>query len=668
MSRTLSILFVPLALGALATVARADVDPNSAAPSGAAARSGNAGPIDPRITDAIHHVKPADFPDANVANVISDQAVVYQTDGQFTNTAHVARLVLTPAGKAEVSTQSLDYTKDAERLDVLQAQVVKADGSIVPISDKDVQDTEQSGEMNIYDPQGRAKKLTVPNLAVGDVVDVTYRLTRLLPTRVGFFNDTYNFRSSEPLLSGSYTVDAPASLPLTSEIYHRERAGTIKTAQARVGDRIHYSWSVEHEPVLVPEPAMDTTTELPMLVVSTDPSWQHFSAWWAELTKPQLEATPDIKAKVAELTKDAKTDADKVRALYDFVSQDIRYRGLGVGPRTGYTPRKASETLASRWGVCRDVSILLTSMLRESGFDAYPVITNVGDPVLPKIAYDGFNHAIVALRDKKTGGWTYLDPTAKNNSDLLPGYEAEQNVLVAIAPGAALATIPAVEPSRNLGHVTATTTIHDDGSMRATVKLETRGMFDLILRSNAVMTSEDQQRELVEGVLHHALPDAKLVSLEMSSAVALSKPMEMDFVVDVPNAAPKAGDLRLARTLVTSGALGLVEAAMPMLIGALPTRHFGLDAHLTFEYDEDETITVPQQFRIAALPNPAKTTSKVVAVDASCSQRDAETVTCHRGFQLKSRFIDSDQYKTLRAAVSALGQIAHQPIVLAEGK
>src|SRR4029078_11168163 len=148
------------------------------------------------------------------------------------------------------------------------------------------------------------------------------------------------------------------------------------------------------------------STEMPILVVSTDPSWQHFSAWWGKLTEAQLEANPEMQAKDKELTKSAKTDEDKIKALYDFVAQDIRYRGLGVGPRTGYTPRKAGETFTSRWGVCRDVSILLTSMLRESGIQAYPVLTNVGDPVLTKVAYDGFNHAIVAMANKN-GGSTY---------------------------------------------------------------------------------------------------------------------------------------------------------------------------------------------------------------------------------------------------------------------
>ena len=192
---------------------------------------------------------------------------------------------------------------------------------------------------------------------------------------------------------------------------------------------------------------MDAMSEMPTLVVSTDPSWQHFSKWWADLNVDRIVATPELKAKVAELTKDAKTDDDKIKALYDFVSSDIRYRGLGVGPRTGYTPRTAQETFTSRWGVCRDVSILLTTMLRADGFDAYPVLTNVGGPVLPKIAYDGFNHAIVAM-PKKGGGWTYLNPTAKNNHELLPGYEAEQNTLVSTRAGEPLGRIPAADPRR----------------------------------------------------------------------------------------------------------------------------------------------------------------------------------------------------------------------------
>src|SRR6185503_5822906 len=113
--------------------------------------------------------------------------------------AHVARLVLTTAGKSEAASMSLPYAKDAEKLEVLSAQVVKKDGTVVTVDPKTIQDTEQSGDMNIYDPNGRALKVTFSGLGVGDVADITYKLTRLTPTRVGFFNDICAFQSHRPL-------------------------------------------------------------------------------------------------------------------------------------------------------------------------------------------------------------------------------------------------------------------------------------------------------------------------------------------------------------------------------------------------------------------------------------------------------------------------------------
>jgi hypothetical protein len=623
--------------------------------------------VDPAVLEAIKKVKPSDHPSANAVTIISSQQVVYQNDGQFTNTFRSARLVLTNEGKKQASSTSLYYTKDAEKMEVLSAQVIKKDGTVVPVPAKDIQDTEQSGEMNIYDPQGRAKKVTFANLAVGDAIDVTYKLTRMLPTRVGYFNDIFPFQSTEPLLSATYSVDGPAAMPLTTHVYHPQRTTKIETSKSKAGDRMLYKWAVKNVPQLVPEPGMNFTTEMPMLVVTTDPKWENFAKWWAQLVEPQMKMSPELKAKVKDLVKDAKTDDEKIRKIYDFVAQDIRYRGLGVGPRTGYTPRTAHETMTSRWGVCRDVSILMTAMLRDTGIDAYPVLTNMGDPVLPKIAYDGFNHAIVAVKNKN-GALTYMDPTAKNNNALLPGNEAEQNTLVATVAGAPLSKIPAADPSVNLGHAIANTTIAADGSMTSKVKLETKGMFDLVVRSVAAMMSEEQQKEIVESLIHHSLPDAQLVSFSMTSALALFTPMEVNIEIKVPNAAPKTGDYRLLRTVVTSGALGLVENVLPQVLGQTPTRKYGLDAQVTFQYDQTETITLPADTKILALPNPAKAKNGVSQLSASCAKKDATTITCERSFALKSRHISPTNYSSLRTSVASLAQIARQPVILAGGK
>ncbi|HEU0031734.1 MAG TPA: DUF3857 domain-containing protein [Kofleriaceae bacterium] len=623
--------------------------------------------VDPALVSTIQKIKPSDYPSANTVAVLAEQAVVYQSDGSFSNTFHSVQLVLTQSGKSEAASTSIYYTRDDEKVELIRAQVIKKDGSVVQVPKSDIQDTEQSGEMNIYDPNGRALKVNFANLAVGDAVDIQYKLSRLHPTRPGVFNDQFWFVSTEPLIKAQYLVDGPADKPLVAEIYHPERAPKIATTKTKVGDRIHYAWSVQNVPQLVPEAGMAMSNEVPALVLTTDPSWPRFSKWWAEVAEPKMKPTPELRAKAKELTKDKKTADEKIRALYDFVSADIRYRGLGVGPRTGYTPRDATDTMSSRWGVCRDVAILLAAMLRSEGFQAYPVLTNVGDPVLPKIAYDGFNHAIVAM-PKPGGGWIYLDPTAKNNKELLPAYEAEQSALVSTLQGEPLGQIPAVDPKANLGHAKATSTLGADGTLHSKVVVETKGVFDLVLRSTAATMSADEQRQAIEQLVNAALPDAKLIHHDISSALAIWNPMTITIELEVPNAATKVGDRQLLRTLVTSGALGLVENVMPQVLGGLAQRKYMLDAHVTFQYDQDETVTLPAGIKIAALPNSAKMTNKVTTMEAECKQQNATTLVCHRSFALRSRFIEPTQYTQLRSVVSTLGRVARQPVILAGGK
>jgi hypothetical protein len=218
-----------------------------------------------------------------------------------------------------------------------------------------------------------------------------------------------------------------------------------------------------------------------------------------------------------------------------------------------------------------------------------------------------------------------------------------------------------------MGHAIAQTTVNADGSLSSKIKVETKGVFDLVVRSVAAATSEDQQRELFETVLHQSLPDAELVSLTMSSALALFTPMTVDLEIKVKNAAPKTGDYRLLRTVVTSGALGLVEGILAQALGAQPTRKYGLDAQVTFQYDQTETITLPADSKIVAMPNPAAASSKVSKVTATCTKQDATTVQCHRSFRLESRFVDPTNYKALRASLASLSLTARQPIILSAG-
>jgi len=137
-----------------------------------------------------------------------------------------------------------------------------------------------------------------------------------------------------------------------------------------------------------------------------------------------------MKQAVEELTAGATNDTEKIKALFYFVSNKIRY--MGITPekdRPGFEPHDVSITFDKRYGVCRDKAALLVSMLRLAGFEAYPILINVGTRMDPQVPDPFFNHAIVAA-ELQDGLQVLMDPTDENTRELLPAYDRNQSYLV----------------------------------------------------------------------------------------------------------------------------------------------------------------------------------------------------------------------------------------------
>ena len=78
-----------------------------------------------------------------------------------------------------------------------------------------------------------------------------------------------------------------------------------------------------------------------------------------------------VKAKAAALVKGKTDDMAKVKALYDYVSRNIRYVSLSFGLGR-IQPHAASEVLANGYGDCKDKNTLLAALLRVAGISFEP--------------------------------------------------------------------------------------------------------------------------------------------------------------------------------------------------------------------------------------------------------------------------------------------------------
>ena len=78
----------------------------------------------------------------------------------------------------------------------------------------------------------------------------------------------------------------------------------------------------------------------PDVQLTTFANWEEVARWYAELEKGRTEPSPEIRAKTQDLIQGRTTELEKIQALYDYVSKNIRYVSLSFGARR-YQPHSA---------------------------------------------------------------------------------------------------------------------------------------------------------------------------------------------------------------------------------------------------------------------------------------------------------------------------------------
>lgn len=485
----------------------------------------------------------AKYPDCDEATVDEKIVQVYRADGTGENQDEAYVKVLTEKGKRDRRTLTLGFMLPYSTVSVEKMEVIKPSGTAVPVDiAANSKETIDPGQMqsNIYDPNEKALLVNIPGVEIGDVVHWVTRTIILRPIIPGEFADGNLFEGEGYIRHMEYEVHAPLDRPLKKIVVRDEIPGTVHyTTQADdVNKTLIHRWDVTNVPRMFSEPSMPSYAEtLQRILVSTTPDWQSVSKWYWDLSKSHLDATtPELKKTVAELTAKAKTDMDKVKALFYYVSQKIRYMGLTPEKdRPGFEPHDVCVTFGKQYGVCRDKAALLVAMLRTAGLNAYPVLVSVGTKKDKDVPDAGFNHAIVAVELKK-GEYTLMDPTDEHARDILPLYDGDQSYLVARPEGEDLKISAIKSPEENLMRIKTTGTLSAGGVLQAKSELWFGGANDDTYRNGFSHMKPDDRRRYFQKCLKNAMPGAKLISLTLTpenmTDVSNEIKAEMEFTVE----------------------------------------------------------------------------------------------------------------------------------------
>ena len=391
---------------------------------------------------------------------------------------------------------AIPYNPDTE-VQFIKARTISPDGRITVLKDEDIYDVTFYPEYVFYSDQ-QAKLFTLPAVEDGSVIEYRYRLNFGMFTHWHY----WHFQEEVPTLISRFTLIEPSEWDIHYRLYGIDLQPYVDENPPRFKNT--YTWEARDVPPIKQEFGMPSMRERAARLVLSPigvETWDDVAEWYFELSEPQIKAGSGVKALASRLIEGVIDDREKLRRIYEWVRDNIRYIAVAIGIG-GFEPHPAEEILYNRYGDCKDMSTLICSLAREAGINARLALVStwpngIPDTTLPSPLH--FNHAIVYCPDVNESN-IWMDATAKGCPfGTLPWFDQGLPVVVVNQNRKAQATpTPCSSPDHNHTRIEWRVTI--DSTALASVEGMTiiRGAPAMELREELFVMSEDEQKQWLE--------------------------------------------------------------------------------------------------------------------------------------------------------------------------
>jgi hypothetical protein len=329
--------------------------------------------------------------------------ITVEADGRSRMVRDVVVRINNDQGRESQSVQSLSFNSRAQKFTLIEAATLngppdKAVKSPVPKKDVEIKET---GELSQAFDSIKQVALSYPQVKVGSRLVFKYAIeTREIPLK--------NFWSMGLVLANEAVEDFRLNVKSKLPLHHvlNDAEGRLRLESSKKND-IHEMTFSSKAPLM----GITTQEEYPFfrpehtlgLWLSSAPDWKAYArdmipVHESLLSKPLPKVLQEIRDKAAL----EKTTQAKIEKVASSIAQEFRYFGDWRRRHGGYVPRSLQEIADSRYGDCKDLSLISTAIFRSLGFKSDMAWIYRGEVAPAKIAYqlpvDGsFNHAIARI-------------------------------------------------------------------------------------------------------------------------------------------------------------------------------------------------------------------------------------------------------------------------------
>jgi hypothetical protein len=305
---------------------------------------------------------------------------------------------------------------------------------------------------------------------------------------------------------------------------------------------------------------------------------------------------PLIRHLADSLTQQAKTDREKAMQIYSWVQANIKYVAFEEG-LDGFIPREAQLVCGRRFGDCKDMSSVLTALLRAAGLKAY--FTWIGTRDIP---YDYTevalpvtdNHMITTL--ELDGNYIFLDGTSSNCIFGFPsGFIQGKQALVGINEKEyKVLRVPEMESSRS-ELVDSTFIAFSDHGIKGNSRVHYGGYWGVEVRDNLLYKETSDIRDYVNTRMGRASNKFSLGQYRILQGTGKEEPVSILADFEIPGYGSRVADELYIN-------LNLEKMFTPGAIIDTTKRKTPIEAEFKYLVRQYTILDIPQHYEVEYVP------------------------------------------------------------------
>ena len=538
--------------------------------------------------------------DSNASAVVLGEYGVVEVDkaGRVKYDYHLRVKLLTEASYDEWGTYELPYWDGdfSQRIERLQAQTF--------VLENGKEKRHKLGKKSIYKEtitgDWKRYKFTFPALKPGAVVELRYTMLTDNP----IYLPDWTFQHSEPTRWSEYRATIANQLGYVQVA--NNTSFTIIESQpinGPDGDATQHRWAMNDVPALREEPFITTLEDYRARIEFQLSSYftfgtgvvQYMNTWdkLAEELRAMdgfgkaLKASRQVRRQTESIIQGLNDPHEKVTAIEQFVRNSINWNG-----EYGFIADKSlGDVLKTSTGSCAEQSLLLISMLKEAGIEAYPVLLSTRNHGAIQSAYPMHSQFNYVIAYANVAGKEYFidvtEPLAP--MDMLPLRALNGQGWLIMDNSEQWINVQTSEKYFQL--ITFEGELDTSGGLSGKLQAASKGYGALGLRKRLQDTDKS---EVVEEEVLDGLDEIEFFDTQVNNLENLGETLEIQTNVRIPSFAQQAGDYLYAGT----HAIGQLEEN-PL---RLKKRTFPVDLGFPHDYIFTFRINLPEGYEVQELP------------------------------------------------------------------